>query len=149
MVLGWHKSDRWQRRRKLRLDRRHLEARARRFLTIYLNANEMRKPQFYRAVEEASKQCRPSGLGISRPELEDNQIAEATSSAATKKVLQRDATVKDDPTADFVTDACANVGVAYHRAAGIYTMDKEMQELGTAAVHLLTMATSYMRAHNE
>jgi hypothetical protein len=25
-------------------------------------------------------------------------------------------------------------------------MDKEMQELGTAAVHLLTMATSYMRA---
>ena len=37
----------------------------------------------------------------------------------------------------------------YHRAAGVYTMDKEMQELGTAAVHLLTMATSYMNAHNE
>jgi hypothetical protein len=28
-------------------------------------------------------------------------------------------------------------------------MDKEMQELGTAAVHLLTMATSYMRAQND
>jgi hypothetical protein len=53
---------------------------------------------------------------------------------------------KDDRIADFVTDAFATVGVAYHRAAGVYTMDKEMQELGTAAVHLLTMATSYMRA---
>ena len=56
---------------------------------------------------------------------------------------------KDDRISDFVTDACATVGIAYHRAAGVYTMDKEMQELGTAAVHLLTIATSYMRAHNE
>ena len=31
--------------------------------------------------------------------------------------------------ADFVTDACATVG----SAAGVYTMDKEMQEFGTAA----------------
>ena len=37
----------------------------------------------------------------------------------------------------------------HHRAAGVYMMDKEMQELGTAAVHLLTMATSYMNARNE
>jgi hypothetical protein len=28
-------------------------------------------------------------------------------------------------------------------------MDKEMQELGTAAVHVLPIATSYMRAYNE
>ena len=46
----------------------------------------------------------------------------------------------------FLTDAYATVGVAYHRAAGVYTMDKEMQELGTAAVHRLTMATSYTNA---
>ena len=52
--------------------------------------------------------------------------------------------MKDDPLADFVTDACATVAIAYHRAAGVYTLDKEMQELGTAAVHLLTMATSYI-----
>jgi hypothetical protein len=117
MVFGWLKSERWERRRKIRLDRKHLEARARRFLKIYLNADETRKPQFYRAVEEASKHCRPSGLGLPPPELEDAQIAEATSSA-------------------------------YHRAAGVYTLDKEMQELGTAAVHLLTMATSYMSAHD-
>jgi hypothetical protein len=65
-----------------------------------------------------------------------------------KIVLERGAK-KDGSTSDFVTDACATVGIAYHRAAGVYTMDKEMQELGTAAVHLLTIATSYMRAHNE
>jgi hypothetical protein len=46
-----------------------------------------------------------------------------------KMVLERDALKKDDPTADFATDACATVGIAYHRAAGIYAMDKEMQEL--------------------
>jgi hypothetical protein len=40
------------------------------------------------------------------------------------------------------------LAIAYHRAAGVYTLDKEMQELGTAAVHLLTMATSYMSAHD-
>jgi hypothetical protein len=148
MVFGWLKSERWERRRKIRLDRKHLEARARRFLKIYLNADETRKPQFYRAVEEASKHCRPSGLGLPPPELEDAQIAEATYSAAMKIVLERDALKKDDPTADFVTDACATVAIAYHRAAGVYTFDKEMQELGTAAVHLLTMATSYMSAHD-
>ena len=62
---------------------------------------------------------------------------------------ERGALKKDERISDFVTDAYATVGIAYHRAAGVYTMDKEMQELGTAAVHLLTIATSYMRAHNE
>ena len=95
-----------------------------------------------------SKQCQPARLGLPPPELEDAQIAEATSNAAMKIVLERGAK-KDVPISDFVTDACATVGIAYHRAAGVYTMDKEMQELGTAAVHLLTIATSYMRAHNE
>jgi hypothetical protein len=148
-VFGWLKSERRERRSKIRLDRRHLEAKARRFLKIYLNADETRKPQFYRVVEEASKQCRPSGLGLLPPELEDTQIAEATSVAAMKMVLareERSALKKiDDRISDFVTDACATVGIAYHRAAGVYTTDKEMQELGTAAVHFLTIATSYMR----
>ena len=69
--------------------------------------------------------------------------------AAMKIVLERTALKKDDRLADFLTDAYATVGIAYHRAAGVYTMDKEMQELGTAAVHLLTMATSYMNAQND
>jgi hypothetical protein len=141
-----------ERRRKVKLDRKHLEARSRRFLKSYLNADETRRPQFYRAVEEASKECQPVKLGLPPPELEDAQIAEATSGAAMKMVLEREergALKKDDRISDFVTDAYATVGIAYHRAAGVYTMDKEMQELGTAAVHLLTMATSYMRAQND
>ena len=152
IVFGWFKSEKRERRRKIKLDRKHLEARARRFLKSYLNADETRKPQFYRAVEEASKQCQPVKSGLPPPELEDAQIAEATSGAAMKMVLgreERGALKKDERISDFVTDAYATVGVAYHRAAGVYTMDKEMQELGTAAVHLLTMATSYMRAQND
>lgn len=56
---------------------------------------------------------------------------------------------KDDRIAAFVTDAYATVAIAYHRAAGVYTMDRRMQKLGTAAVHLLTMATSYMTAQQD
>jgi hypothetical protein len=152
MVFGWFQPEKWSKQRKVRLDRKHLEARTRRFLQSYLAADEARKPQFYRAVEEAAKQCQPAELAIPASELEDAKIAEATSGAAMKMVLAREkraAQKTDDRIADFVTDACATVGIAYHRAAGVYTIDKEMQELGTAAVHLLTMATSYVRAHKE
>jgi hypothetical protein len=150
-MFGWFKSEQRGRRTKVKLDRKHLEARARRFLKSYLNANEPQKPQFYRAVEEASKQCQPGKAGVPSSDLGDAQIAEATSNAAMKTVVerQRDVLKKGDRKADFVTDAYATVGIAYHRAAGVYTMDTEMQELGTAAVHLLTMATSYTNAHNE
>jgi hypothetical protein len=92
------------------------------------------------------------GSGLPPPDLEDTQIAEATSEAAMEIVLAREtrvATDKDDRVADFVTDAYATVAIAYHRAAGIYTNDKDMEQLGTAAVHLLTMATSYMTALKE
>jgi hypothetical protein len=145
-VFGWLKTERRERRRTVRLDRKYLEARSRRFLKIYLDADETRKPQFYRAVEEASKRCQPADSGLPPSELEDAQIAEATSRAAMKIVLERTASKKDDRLADFLTDAYATVGIAYHRAAGAYTMDQEMQELGTAAVHLLTIATSYTDA---
>lgn len=151
-MFGWFKSEQRERRRKVRLDRKHLEARARRYLRNYLNADETRKPQFYRAVEEASRQCQPAELDLERSKLEDALIAEATSGAALKMVLSREehgALNEDDKIAEFVTDACATVAIAYHRAARVYTMDKAMQELGTAAVHLLTMATSYMRAQKD
>jgi hypothetical protein len=150
-MFGWFKSEQRERRRKVRLDRKNLEARARRFLKGYLDADETRKLQFYRAVEDISRKCQPAPSGLPPSESEDAQIAEATSEAALKMVLASEKRVahKKDDIADFVTDACATVGVAYHRAAGVYTMDKQMEELGTAAVHLLTMATSYMRAHKE
>ena len=49
----------------------------------------------------------------------------------------------------FKGNACATVAVAYHRAAGVYVADEKMKELGSAAVHLLTMATLYIRAQKE
>ena len=128
---------------KVRLDRKCLEAGARRFLQSYLSADHGRKPQFYLAVEEATRECSPAAWSLLV--IEDAQIAEATSEAAIQIVLQRQehtGPTKDDPNA-FVTDAYATVAVAYRRAAGTYVRNKNMQELGTAAVHLLTMATSY------
>jgi hypothetical protein len=59
-MFGWLKTERRERRRRVRLDRKYLEARSRRFLKIYLDADETRKPQFYRAVDEASKRCQPA-----------------------------------------------------------------------------------------
>jgi hypothetical protein len=147
-VFGWLTSGRREQRRKVRLDRQHLEVRSRRFLKHYLTMDEPRKPRVYRLIAEASQRCRPAEPGLPPPELEDAQIAEATSQAAMKIVLQRTALNKD-VSSDFLTDAYATVAVAYHRAAGVYAMDKEMQELGTAAVHLLTMATSYTNAQRE
>ena len=86
MVFGWFKSERRERRRKVRLDRQYLEARARRLLKNYLSADQGRKPLFYRAVEDASIQCHQSVTS----EIEDAQIAEATSRAAMQVVLQRE-----------------------------------------------------------
>jgi len=36
--------------------------------------------------------------------------------------------------------------MAYRRAAATYVLDEEMQQIGTAAVHMVTIATSYMAA---
>ena len=146
-MFSWFKSERRERRRKVRLDRKRLEERARRFLKGYLEADETRKPQFYRAVEDISKKCRPADLDVMQPEFDDQKFAEATSEAAMQMFLERKARVKKDArVADFVSDACATVAFVYHRAAGVYVADEKMQELGTAAVHLLTMATSYLNS---
>jgi hypothetical protein len=137
------------RREKVRFDRKHLEARARRFLKAYLAADETRKPNFYRAVEDASQKCHPAETDY---ELEDAQIAEATADAAMKVVSDRtdkDADHEGGRISAFITDSYATVAVAYHRAAGIYVEDGEMLELGTAAVHLLTIATSYVMGQKE
>lgn len=151
-MFGRFKSEKLIQRRKIRLDRKHLEARARRFLIGYLAADETRKPHFYRTVEDASKECQPAELDLPSSEAEDAQIAEATSDAAMKIVLAHEkqaALKKENQVAAFVTDAYATVAVAYHRAAGVYREDSDMQQLGTAAVHLLTVATSYMRAQKD
>ncbi len=49
MMFDWFKAEHRKRRKKIRLDRKHLEARARNFLKRYLEAEEIQKFQFYRA----------------------------------------------------------------------------------------------------
>jgi hypothetical protein len=148
MVFGWFRSKADRDRRKLiKKDREHLESRARRFLQNYLKADEDRKAKFYAVIEDAVQGSQAeAGVGQPSTEFEDAQIASATSAAATKLLLQMGS--KEAGSGDaFVKDALATVAIAYHRAAGVYTEDKVMQELGTAAVHLLTMATSYINQH--
>jgi hypothetical protein len=106
-----------------------------------LNADDTLKSDYYRVVQKACNECRPAA--VSAPETNDAEIAEATSDAAMRVVLERVGPRKAKRTEEFVIDAYATVGIAYHRAAGLYSRDRTMQKLGTAAVHLLTMATSY------
>jgi hypothetical protein len=143
-VSNWFKYN--NRRKIIREDRKYLEARARRLLKSYLSVEWSEKNQYYEVVAGAADACRPEK---SDPNLSDTQIAEATSDAALRVVRWREQTASEDGQnnlATLITDAYATVAVAYRRAAGVYTIDLPMQQLGTAAVHLLTMANSYMMA---
>ena len=143
-MFSWFRWD--SRRRKIREDRKYLEARARRFLKSYLAAEEATKHGYYEAVERASAACH---AGITNPALDDAHIADVTADAALMVVKRRVQRARDshDNLGTLITDAYATVAVAYRRAAGVYAIDDEMQQLGTAAVHLLTMATSHTKAH--
>jgi hypothetical protein len=59
---------------------------------------------------------------------------------------ERQAIDENDQVGSLITDAYATVAIAHRRASAAYTGDEEMKKLGTAAVHLLTIATSYMAA---
>jgi hypothetical protein len=142
-VFSWFKPDR--QREKIREDRKHLEARARRILKGYLSADGPRKQQYYEVIAGAAAACQPD---ISDPALENVQLAETAAEAALKVVKMREPQAIDDndQLAGLITDAYATVAMAYRRASTAYTADEEMQQLGTAAVHLLTMAISYTAA---
>ena len=129
-MFSWFGLD--NRRRKIREDRKYLEARARRFLKSYLAAEGAMKHRYYEAVEEASAACHPRFTNIT---LEDAHLAEATAEAALKVVKRRGQRASDshDNLATLITDSYATVAVAYRRAAGVYAIDEEMQKLGTAA----------------
>jgi hypothetical protein len=144
-VFTWFKSD--SRRKQIREDRKYLKARARRLLKSYLSSDGPRKQRYYEVVAGAAAACQP---GVSDPNLENSQLARATAEAALKIVKLRERNKKDgnDCVETLITDAYATVAVAYRRASAVYTVDQEMQQLGTAAVHLLTMATSYMAAQS-
>jgi hypothetical protein len=64
------------------------------------------------------------------------------------KLRGRQPITDKDPLAALITDAYATVAVAYRRASAAYTDDEDLLQLGTAAVHLLTIATSYMAAQS-
>jgi hypothetical protein len=144
-VFSWFKYD--EEREKIREDRKHIEARARRLLKNYLSADGPRKRQYYEVVAGAAAACQPS---VTDPKMEDPQLAQATAEAALKvvKLREQQAIDENDQLAALITDAYATVAIAYRRASTVYKLDEEMQKLGTAAVHLLTMATSYMAAQS-
>ena len=145
-VSSWFKPNR--QRQKIREDRRHLEARARRLLKGYLSANAPRKQRYYEVIAGAAAACQP---GVSDPNLENVQLAQAAAEAALKvvKLREHQAIADNDQLAALITDAYATVAIAYRRASAAYTVDEEMQKLGTATVHLLTIATSYMAAQTD
>jgi hypothetical protein len=145
-VFSWFKPDR--QREKIREDRKRLEARARRLLKNYLSADEPRKQQFYEVIAGAAAACQPD---VSDPKLENAQLAQTSAEAALKvvRLRERQAIDGNDELAALITDAYATVALAYRRASAAYTVDQDMQQLGTAAVHLLTIAMSYMAAQSE
>ena len=146
-MFGWSRINR-QRKRIVREDRRYLEARVRRFLSDYLSATDLQKSRYYEVVAGALAGCHPEN---SVSYLQNMRIAEMTAETANAVVKQRLQAEKDsyDSLEIFITDAYATAAVAYRRAAGIYVGDKQMQKLGTAAVHLLTIATSRMMAQSK
>ena len=129
----------------IREDRKHLEARARRLLKGYLSADGPRKQRYYDVIAGAAAACQP---GVSDPSLENVQLTQAAAEAAANvvKLREQQRIADKDQVGSMITDAYATVAIAYRRASAAYAGDEEMQQLGTAAVHLLTMATSRMTA---
>ncbi len=146
-MFQWSKVDR-QRRRITRDDQRFLEARVRRFLSGFLTASELEKELYYEAVAGASSGCQPAN---SVSHLESKRTAEITAEVASNVARQRQQSAKysQDSLEGFITDAYATTAMAFRRAAGIYVDDEKMLKLGTAAVHLVTMATSRMMARSK
>lgn len=140
-MFSWFRPD--KRRKNIREDRRFLEARARRLLEGYLTADDHHKKQYYEVIAGAAAACQP---GVSDPNVEDVIRARASAEAALRVVKLREQHIENDHTDKLITDAYATVAIAYRRAAATYTLDEKMQQLGTAAVHLVTIANSYMAA---
>ena len=144
-MLSWFKTD--KRRKSIREDRKYIVARARRFLTSYLASNDLQKQQYYELITGAADACRPR---ISDPHLKNTELSKLIAETALKvvKVRHRRAQECKDHLQELITDAYSTVAIAYRRAAAVYVHDEEMQQIGTAAVHLVTIANSYMAAQS-
>lgn len=143
-MFNWFNPD----RRRKRQDRRELQARARRLLQSYLRSDEEEKQRYYQVIAGAAAACQGD---VSDPTVGNEMLARQSAEIATKVVKSRLRHGMDelDHSAVLITDAYATVAIAYRRAAADYTTDKEMERLGTAAVHLVTIANSYMNAESE
>ena len=143
-MLGWIRS--LTQRKQIREDRKHLEVRVRRFLKTYLAADPSKKHKFYEVVAGAAAACQSS---ITDPTVENTELAQAAAEVALRVVQFREKQRSDcDELQSMITDAYATVAFAHRRAAAFYASDAEMQRLGTAAVHLVTMANSYVAPNN-
>jgi hypothetical protein len=139
-MLDWLRTH--NQRKQARRDRALLEPRARRLLDSYLAADGPRKQRFYQVVAGAAAACSPE---VSDPALDTTRHAAATAFQALQVVKSRVQKKLDgDELQSLITDAYAVVAVASNRAALTATMDEETLRLGTAAVHLITMATSFV-----
>jgi hypothetical protein len=129
-----------ERRRITRQDRQYLEAGVRYFLNEYLSANDIEKDRYFEVVAGIATACQPKNVLSYSANLQvAGMTAEAASTVARSRIrAERHRDIETNP---FLTDACATVAVAFRRAAGIYVDDEQMQTLGTAAVHLVIMAT--------
>jgi hypothetical protein len=137
-----------ERRKIVREDRKYLEVRVRGFLHDYLSASDKEKDRYYEVVAGASAGCLPDDSILHFENLRLAEITAEKANAIAKRRLQAE---RDsyDPLERFITDAYATTAVAYRRAAGAYVEHKRMQQLGTAAVHLLTIATSATMAQSK
>ena len=136
------------RRKAIREDRKYIVGRAQRFLLSYLASDNMQKQQYYHLVAGAVAACQPAGTD---PKLESTEASKIIAETALKvvKVRERQASDADGHLAASITDAYATVAMAYRRAAAVYVLDEEMQQIGTAAVHMVTIANSFMAAQSE
>jgi len=136
------------RRKAIREERKVVLGRARRLLTSYLSSDGLQKQQYYEVIAGAAAACQPKGYGS---DLENTEFCKAIAQKAlgVVKARERKTTSDNGPLQELITNAYATVALAYRRAAAVYVLDKEMQQIGTAAVHMVTIANSYNHRHFE
>src|SRR6202008_3600106 len=125
-MLSWFRSDR--RRKAVREDRKYIVPRARRFLLSYLSSDDLQKQQYLELVAGAAAACQPP---TSDPDLENTELSKVIAETALRvvKVRERKAAANNDQLAISSTDAYATVAMAYRRAAAVYVLDEEMQQI--------------------
>ena len=133
------------RREQVREDRL-LEERVRSFLNNYLVSDATGKIDYYEVVAGAAAACQPSVVQPDQENIHLVQIAAETAFNVFQSRVQRP--MNTDLVQSMITDAYATVALAHRRASAAYMKDLEMQRLGTAAVHLVTISTSYMALTN-